>query len=119
MDEVIATGMAKNPDQRYATTVELARAAHDATTVPLSGPGPTVPVLPSPQPDHHLTAGPIHGQDTQLAATKAAPGLPAAPAPPPEARPTRQRPMWRRPRVLIPALLAIVVLIAAWRLRGR
>ncbi len=35
VDEVIATGMAKDPDQRYATTVELADAAHDAITTPL------------------------------------------------------------------------------------
>ncbi len=113
MDEVIATGMAKNPDQRYATAAELARAAHDATTVPLSGPGPTARVHPSLQPDYHLTAGRIHGQDTQLAATRAAPGLQAAATPLPEATPTQRPPMWRRPRVLIPALLAIVILIAA------
>ena len=31
---MIATGMAKDPDNRYATTVELADAAHDAITTP-------------------------------------------------------------------------------------
>ncbi len=38
VDQVIATGMAKDPDQRYATTVELADAAHDAITTPLAPP---------------------------------------------------------------------------------
>jgi serine/threonine-protein kinase len=41
-DPVIATGMAKAPGQRYATTVELARAARDAITVPLRAPNPNV-----------------------------------------------------------------------------
>ncbi|OOK76152.1 tyrosine kinase family protein [Mycobacterium kansasii] len=35
-DRVIATGMAKDPDNRYATTVELADAAHDAITEPIA-----------------------------------------------------------------------------------
>src|SRR6201997_3633029 len=35
VDQVIATGMAKKPDDRYRTTVELANAAHDAITVPI------------------------------------------------------------------------------------
>jgi serine/threonine protein kinase len=112
MDAVIATGMAKQPDQRYASTVELARAARDATTVPLSGPRPAVPVHPPSQPDH-LTAGPIHGQDTQLAATRAAFALQTPPAPLEEATPTPKRPGWRRPHIVIPALLTIAVLIAA------
>ena len=41
-DAVIATGMAKNPDQRYATPVDMARAARDAITVPLHLPDPNV-----------------------------------------------------------------------------
>jgi serine/threonine-protein kinase len=34
IDDVIATDMAKDPDHRYPTTVELANAAHDALTKP-------------------------------------------------------------------------------------
>ena len=50
-DRVIATGMAKHPDQRYATTVELANAAHDAITrrLPRSQP-PRSPAYPTPPP---------------------------------------------------------------------
>jgi serine/threonine-protein kinase len=36
VDEVIATGMAKDPKQRYATTIELADAAQDAITAPIA-----------------------------------------------------------------------------------
>jgi serine/threonine protein kinase len=45
VDEVIATGMAKDPNDRYATTIELSNAARDAITDPIARPTPT-PVRP-------------------------------------------------------------------------
>jgi serine/threonine protein kinase len=47
VDEVIATGMAKDPKRRYATTIELANAARDAITDPIARPTPTPPQTPS------------------------------------------------------------------------
>jgi hypothetical protein len=116
MDQVIATGMAKNPDQRYASTVELARAARDATTVPLVRPGPAVPAQPPRWPGH-LIADPIDSHVTPLAAAGAAPVLPPRPGPPRrhppplQPTPTPKGPGWRRPRVVIPAVVAVVLLI--------
>jgi serine/threonine protein kinase len=40
MDTVIATGMAKNPDDRYANTREMADAAKSAVTAPVTWPAP-------------------------------------------------------------------------------
>jgi serine/threonine kinase PknH len=47
IDDVIATGMAKDPKDRYATTIELANAARDAITDPIPRPTATPRQTPS------------------------------------------------------------------------
>src|ERR1700757_2917981 len=83
-DAVIATGMAKEPDQRYATTVELANAAHDAITTPLAPPSKPTPLAGAP-------AGPPPTPARRPPAPP--PGRPArSPGPPPRPDAMRQQP---------------------------
>nr|WP_139329443.1 serine/threonine-protein kinase [Mycobacterium sp. IS-2888] len=53
-DAVIATGMAKDPDRRYATPVEMARAARDAITMPMRRPDSTVQAHTAGEPTEHI-----------------------------------------------------------------
>jgi serine/threonine protein kinase len=48
LDAVIAKGMAKNPDDRYATTREMAQAARAAVTATATGPSPFAPTVAAP-----------------------------------------------------------------------
>jgi serine/threonine-protein kinase len=119
LDDVVATGMAKDPDQRYATTVELAGAARDAITAPIRRPGtaraaptrPAAPVMPTehtwgfgrPGPDQ-----PEGGEPTRWASP--APGqdvVPPAQWVAGAARP-RSRTGW-----IVGGVVAVVVLVAA------
>jgi serine/threonine-protein kinase len=110
VDEVIATGMAKDPDQRYASTIELANAARDAITVPIPLAAPTgVPpasrVAPSPG---RPAAGSTLAAITQPRGSAAAQSL-ADDQPPAAVPPT---PWWRQ-RTPARVAAAIVVLLAA------
>jgi serine/threonine-protein kinase len=89
-DEVIASGMAKAPDNRYATTVELADAARDAITEPIAQPTPSPPTLPAteqaPLPTTQQAPNRVPAQPMTVKAESLAPAKPAAPQPAPPTR---------------------------------
>ena len=122
MDEVIATGMAKVPDQRYATTVELANAAHDAITTPIPRPAQNLRTSPAfvtnpvpPMPATELAAQ-QQPADLNLAATQQGPPG----QPPPDTRTPPPQPWWQRqrPQVKVGTVAAIVVILAAAGITG-
>jgi serine/threonine-protein kinase len=107
-DRVTEKGMAKDPDERYATTVELANAAHDAITVPIKRPAPAPTLLPTTQQADNL----VTAEPSTVKAESLAPAKPAAPLPP--TPPAPRQPWWRRKAIVIPAaLLTVAVIVAA------
>lgn len=82
VDEVIATGMAKDPKHRYATTVELADAARYAITEPIARPATSAPTLPTTEPAPLPVAAPAPNHSpAQPVTQKAESPAPAWPAP--------------------------------------
>ena len=73
LDQVLARGMAKNPEQRYRTAGELAAAAHDALTANAYGPGSTgaVETMARPVPPvYPVGPAPEFRRDAPLAAPR-------------------------------------------------
>ncbi len=68
MDDVIATGMAKDPSERYATTKELAQAARSAVSAVVGEPRPPMPSFPAgatePQTEEPPTRGDVTERDS-------------------------------------------------------
>jgi serine/threonine-protein kinase len=115
IDEVIATGMAKDPDNRYATTVELADAARDAITVPIQRPTPS----PPPSPGDPTLAAAVEQQDneiaqqpTQLAPTQPAEAPKAVPPPGTMAPSGFWSTNWGWAIILVTAVVIIAAVIA-------
>jgi serine/threonine-protein kinase len=117
MDQVIATGMAKDPAQRYPTTKDLASAARAALTAPIA-PNQPAPAMNWPPPGQ--------GWSTPLPYPATGPNAPSASAPtqystpsgPPPWPPVSQQahapaPWWRQPAVLVLATLATVLVVVA------
>jgi serine/threonine protein kinase len=122
-DDVIAVGLAKDPDHRYPSTVEFARAARTAltTSIPRSAPTQepkhgTITALPhaatmrvdqyrAKQHDHISTSAPTQQRPPT-------PNPPLDPAPPPGPSMAAQ-PLWRRRRLLIGAAATAVIAVIA------
>ncbi|MDT5350228.1 MAG: hypothetical protein QOH91_3515, partial [Mycobacterium sp.] len=129
LDTVIARGMAKNPDERYTTTRELAQAARAAVAGPATRPNPQIPQTPTfaapfanpyPYPQSGGVAnypvpppsGPSPFGPTQYRPMPYVPTGPAPPGPPPPGpRPSRKG------RVIalssLGALAVVVAVVAA------
>ncbi len=107
VDEVIATGMAKDPDQRYATTVELADAAHSAITTPIERPTPGRTLLHAAEP----APGSTLPDDATLAATRQ--GQPPGPQPRSASRPPQHPapPFTRKQQLIFVGLVLAAVLL--------
>jgi hypothetical protein len=109
MDNVIATGLAKQPTDRYPTAIEMASAARHAITFPISKSSPGVPVWADPA---QTLRSPARGAGSPVGPAYAGDLMPSAPPPPSPPPHVENGPGKRRPGVLLGALAAVAVLVA-------
>ena len=132
LDDVVAKGMAKDADHRYATTKELAVAARAALAMPAvqdfaptlasppppppPPPPPTAPSLPPPLPPPAYSAAqsyPHTSQNVPVYHHSPDPNVwPPIPVPMSDSVQGGQ-PWWRGPAILVPIVLVAVVALAA------
>lgn len=92
LDEVIATGLAKQPSERYSSAVDMASAAREVIT------RPTPPSAPAP------TASPTLSQSGPMPAQQSWAGPP--PPPPPRSAPVYSYPPVSAPHMHVPTMAA-------------
>jgi serine/threonine-protein kinase len=126
-DSVIATGMAKEPEKRYASTLELSRAARLALSPVTLRPKPTFPAQPV-IPFTPMRAGPATVADPH--GTQSAPRIvnSTASQPPPIAVPAAWQqtlgrvwvflPWWQRKAIAISASIVFVWIALAFAFAG-
>src|SRR6201993_1649042 len=136
IDPVIAKGMAKDPDNRYATTVELSDAARDAITVPTRIPhtaataldstqaatGPTLLAdrLPPPPPPASEPMGQVPAELNLAATQHRPPDQPSGTEPRPADRPPPEigKPPPRQPAKVMSRNLGVAALVVVAALGG-
>jgi serine/threonine protein kinase len=112
LDQVIATGLAKLPADRYPSALEMATAARQAITDHVTSPTLRVPPAAERTRTSPRYAGVMPPVDPAYAVGLAVPP-PQPPAPFGGPPPSIGKPSWRRPGVLIGALVAVAALFAA------
>lgn len=113
LDDVVLRAMAKNPDDRFGSTTELAIAAHRALAAPTDT-SETTTVLPrsAPGPDAWQPPAAPYPQPTTVSGTPPGAHFPAASIPPASPIPAAPGPADSKPRGRRFALVAVALLAA-------
>jgi serine/threonine kinase PknH len=109
VDDVIATGMAKDPNRRYATTIEFANAAREAITDPIARPTPAYAQPPAEQTSDPRPPAAVTRQRQKSPTPVEQP----YPVTDPESEQRTPSPHPRRRAGLIATIVAAVVVVAA------